>query len=390
MADAEPEPAVEAEPEKSRRPNPSPWLQQTVPGYQPLLTPQKITLTLLALGVAGIAVGLGIRANDQSELSVQYGGNGNPHKNKDCNIERANEGRVCTVTLKVKTKMKAPVHVYYELDNFYQNHNRYLTSLNEYQLTGKEGMDSSDLSSCVPLKKNETRILNPCGVIANSLFNDVITLETDGLHMRETNLAWKSDHHDRFKQPSDFRWSATDQDVSGCIKTLCPDDLCNDAMGRTGCMGYVCQGGDFDAGKCSAGQNTVYYYRKPDKYQYLYETFPEVVSPLVGVKNEHFQVWMRLGGLRNFRKPYGRITKDLSKGDKITFKIVNNYDVKSFSGKKKIILATAGVLGNKARSLWESFVYSGVGCAAIAIIFIGKGHIFGWRTLGDTAFLRDS
>ena len=75
-ADADPPPLSSdpaREPEQpSRRPNPSPWLQQKVPGYAPLLTPRKITVALFVLGVAGICVGLGIRANDQHEVSAQH------------------------------------------------------------------------------------------------------------------------------------------------------------------------------------------------------------------------------------------------------------------------------------------------------------------------------
>jgi hypothetical protein len=35
----------------------------------------------------------------------------------------------------VKEKMKAPVYVYYELDNFYQNHRRYVKSRSDDQLS---------------------------------------------------------------------------------------------------------------------------------------------------------------------------------------------------------------------------------------------------------------
>jgi hypothetical protein len=46
-----------------------------------------------------------------------------------------------------------------------------------------------------------------------------------------------------------------------------------------------------------------------------------VVSPLEGVTNEHFIVWMRTAGLPNFRKPYGKIEKDLKKGQELNFTI---------------------------------------------------------------------
>jgi hypothetical protein len=38
---------------------------------------------------------------------------------------------------------------------------------------------------------------------------------------------------------------------------------------------------------------TAYYYPNDATTQYLYESYPDVVTPLQGVKNEHFIVWMR-------------------------------------------------------------------------------------------------
>jgi len=42
----------------------------------------------------------------------------------------------CPITLEVKETMKAPVFVYYQLDNFYQNHRRYVKSKDYKQLMG--------------------------------------------------------------------------------------------------------------------------------------------------------------------------------------------------------------------------------------------------------------
>ena len=41
-----------------------------------------------------------------------------------CNMQQDGAGTICNVTLTAPRRMAAPVFVYYELDNFYQNHRR--------------------------------------------------------------------------------------------------------------------------------------------------------------------------------------------------------------------------------------------------------------------------
>lgn len=67
--------------------------------------------------------------------------------------------------------MKAPVYLYYELANFYQNHRRYVKSRSDKQLAGTFYTESSQLSDCDPLRTLNGKLLNPCGLIANSVFN---------------------------------------------------------------------------------------------------------------------------------------------------------------------------------------------------------------------------
>lgn len=55
-------------------------------------------------------------------------------------MERQNDtgALYCKHTMKIDIPklMKAPVYMYYKLDNFYQNHRRYASSRNDYQLAG--------------------------------------------------------------------------------------------------------------------------------------------------------------------------------------------------------------------------------------------------------------
>ena len=62
--------------------------------------------------------------------------------------------------------------MYYGLKSFYQNHRRYVKSLDNYQLAGDKV--SSPSSDCEPFAKDRKgNIYAPCGAIANSLFNGI-------------------------------------------------------------------------------------------------------------------------------------------------------------------------------------------------------------------------
>ncbi|CAN0522451.1 unnamed protein product, partial [Ectocarpus sp. 8 AP-2014] len=98
--------------------------------------------------------------------------------------------------------MKPPIYVYYELNNYFQNHRRYVKSRSSLQLLG-EAVEPDE--NCEPLERTtvggEILDLNPCGLIANSMFNgeaDIIQLTTEGVTMSEKDISWKSDRETRF------------------------------------------------------------------------------------------------------------------------------------------------------------------------------------------------
>lgn len=68
--------------------------------------------------------------------------------------------------------MTNSVFLYYKLTKFYQNHRRYVKSLDSDQLKGK-AVSFSDLKNgdCKPLATVGDQIVWPCGLVANSIFN---------------------------------------------------------------------------------------------------------------------------------------------------------------------------------------------------------------------------
>ena len=114
-----------------------------------------------------------------------------------CYLKNAKEGDAfnltehgCIVQFTLQEDMKAPIMVYYQLDNFYQNHRRYVSSRSDAQLrgdvvpppistcTGSPGTTSLKYNSTDDLAPGATAAyyrFNPCGLIANSLFNGTHT-----------------------------------------------------------------------------------------------------------------------------------------------------------------------------------------------------------------------
>lgn len=70
-----------------------------------------------------LGIVLKIQSNAIVEYSLQYDGEGTPESLADCQILDPNEASAhppCTVTFDITREMKAPIYVYYQLDNFYQ------------------------------------------------------------------------------------------------------------------------------------------------------------------------------------------------------------------------------------------------------------------------------
>jgi len=77
---------------------------------------------------------------------------------------------------------------------------------------------------------------------------------------------------------------------------------------------------------------------------------------------------MRVSGILNFRKLWGRIDQDLDEGE-YKLRINSRYDLSDNDGEKWVILSTTNSFGG--RHDWLAFYYMSVGavCVILAILF---------------------
>jgi hypothetical protein len=362
------------EDDKKHRPSSNPYWQQKLWSWDPVMTPTTIVVMFLLLGIIFLPVGTSIagESDDLFQKKVVYGGNG---QELGCALGDTD----CTISIVVDKDMDGPLYVYYELENFYQNNIRYSANIPWDQLIGTNpgDIDEANLeNNCDPLTKNGTNTYYPCGLVANSFFNDIITLTAAGstingqtpavTEMSTTNINLGI-YDDLFKQVDGYE-SAT---VSTCTNFVCTSLPSNPA---------TC--------KCYDGGATpyVFYYPDDDTTQYLYETYPEIITPEEGVTNSHFKNWMNIAALPNFLKLYGHIGGPFKKGDVLEFNVVSNYDANDFDGSKSVYISEQYSLGLPNSHLGTIYIVTGTICLVVAVIFLLK-QLVAPRAIGSPATL---
>jgi hypothetical protein len=293
----------------------SKFKQQKLAAWRPVPTITSTSLTFLFFGIAFIVIGIIVLSysNKIVEVSQQY--------ETVCGLNSK-----CKMTFNVESEMVGPIMIYYQLNNFYQNHRRYVKSKSNSQLKGTE-YSLSDLqkaNDCDPIftmkdlgktlsfnnkTMNESAPANPCGLIAKSLFTDTYAIKDSTgkeVFIDETNIAWEADKKLKYAQPVD----------------------------PTG--------------------------KDPNYWQNVQWT---------NTTNEHFMVWMRPAGLPNFRKLWGRVAQTMAPGN-YTMEINSNYDVAQFKGQKLFVLSTVNSFGGKNSFLGISYIVVGCICVVMAIAFV--------------------
>ncbi|KAK3131027.1 hypothetical protein QOZ80_6BG0501100 [Eleusine coracana subsp. coracana] len=199
---------------RNRMPKYSKFTQQELPACKPILTPKWVVSVFFLVGVIFVPIGVVslLAARDVVEIVDRYDEAcvpGNMTENKLAYIQNSTISKNCTRTLTVTKDMKQPIFVYYELDNFYQNHRRYVKSRNDAQL--RDAKKANQTSACEPERTTaDGKPIVPCGLIAWSLFNDTysFTRGNENLTVDKKDISWKSDREHKFGKdvfPSNFQ-----------------------------------------------------------------------------------------------------------------------------------------------------------------------------------------
>jgi hypothetical protein len=326
----------------SRRPKNTQFHQQRLYAWQPILTAGTVSPFFFIIGIAFIPIGavLLVASNAINEQIIDYTSCVSVKDNKTfCSdmISTPNPDQIpcqCAMTFNIDTQMKGEVIAYYALTNFYQNYRQYVKSRDDNQLNGQAV--SSLNPDCAPYRTSPDTKKNyaPCGMIANSLFNDSFQLiwvvEDRQIEVNTTSkgIAWSSDKNIKFGKPATF--NDTERPVNWKMTAL---------------------------------------ERTPGAYN----------------DDEPLLVWMRVAALPNFRKPYARVVHQsntafqngLPEGQYL-LKINYAYPVTGFNGTKRFILSTKSWLGGKNTALGLLYIVVGILMLLLAVGFVIL-HIFATR-----------
>ncbi|KAH9491035.1 Cell cycle control protein 50A [Dermatophagoides farinae] len=270
----------------TNRPPNSRWKQQRLPAWQPMLKPTSVFISFIIFGLLCIVIGVIMYITNEKirEYIIDY---------TDCRrmnpVTGLNQSEYCRdrwkyqwdscqclLNFTITEPIDGPLFLYYSLDGFYQNHRRYVASIDHRQLMGEQCSLTSIRSNCYPYSDINGTIIAPCGAIANSMFSDTFQLrriivdnknQYEKIYIWQKDICWPTDRQNLYRNPSNgFDSYAKPVNWS---KNFYDDIILND--NNVAGHGYL---------------------------------------------NEHFMVWMRPAAFPKFRKLWGRIDVRSSIGKK--------------------------------------------------------------------------
>ncbi|KAI0979092.1 hypothetical protein GJ496_008383 [Pomphorhynchus laevis] len=326
----------------SAKPKDTPFRQQRLPAWQPIMTIHSSLAIFFSIGIVFIPVGIACLAssNKVQMISVDYTDCTNEQNQKCSDIidKDIYQKCICHLPISIEEPIVGDVYFYYGLERFWQNLRRFVLSRDDNQLIGSLGSVSSDTT---PFRSpaNSSKFYAPAGAIANSMFNDSFTLHCHIKHAgtinivrvpwSNTGIAWQTDIAYKFKNPNTFDNTVKPMYWRKSVFELDPNN--------------------------------------PDNNGYL---------------NQDFIVWMRTAALPSFRKlhrilnrSYDAEPKFMLFNDSLPSGIYNlsiyyNYPVTSFKGRKLFIISSTSWLGSKNSFLGYAYISVGGICILTGMIFL--------------------
>ena len=229
-------------------------------------------------------------------------------------------GQNCSINFQITTQVNQPIYFFYRLTDFYQNHRRYVSSIDFNQLSGGVYVNTSAIADCAPVLTNAdtwrtVSITNatldpqqaafPCGLVARSMFNDSFTLYLNSNGTNSTiNISNKG-----------IAW---------------PDDI---------------------------------------NYRYKNLNASQQHLQWADVEDERFMTWMKMAPFMDFRKTWGVINSNLPIGN-YTLVITNNWNSSIFGGQKWMVLSQTNAFGGTNYFLAYSYLAIGGVAILLAILFV--------------------
>ncbi len=343
---------------KSRRPRNTAFRQQRLKSWQPILTPRTVLPLLFLLTVVCVPIGLAfiittyniqkvevnyskcdeLAQSSYKDIPKKYYGVHFKSK-KESSMQWKYDDNVCTIKFNITNDIKSSIYLYYKLTNFYQNHRKYVESYDWDQLRGEAVSEGALSSDCGKMRIRDNKIVYPCGLVANSLFNDTFSnltgvSGTDDYKFSASGIAWKTDLG---------LYKRTKYNISDIVPP----------------------------------QN--WYKAYPDGYT---EGDLDALA-----KNERFMNWMRTAALPSFLKLYGINSKDVLKKGTYEVQIQMNYPVTIFGGTKAFVLSTSSIIGGRNMGLGICYIIVGAIAIFFMLAFLVK-HVFTKKRL-NRAFLDD-
>lgn len=359
---------------KSRKPPNTAFRQQRLKAWQPILTPKSVIPLLFVLAAIFAPLGIAIfyTTYNVHNLVVDYSACGSlpgtdfvavpsdrtdwhfrgTSTNPDFKWRVVNETdaagdlvQTCYLQFTLPVDLEPPLFLYYSLTKFYQNHRKYVESYDLYQLGGKAVPAKSLLKTCAPLRTRDDKPIYPCGLIANSFFNDTFSSpvllnaksgsNNETYIMASDDITWRSDVKRRFMR-TEYR----------------PEDVVP----------------------------------PPDWAKMFPQGYNLTNMPDLG-QWQHLQNWMRTAALPTFFKLYSKnTTAQLSSGT-YEVQIGLNYPVSVFGGTKSLVITTNSILGGRNMSLGIIYFAVAVLCLVCGIVFFLQ-YLIKPRRMGEHNFLQ--